>query len=99
MKNEIKESVTDEASQAEKAADTVAGKAGEVLREARDYAAPMVEQAQDTYRQVADRAREGLQGFNKVVRENPSSSVAAAFGVGIGLGVVLGLTTRSGRYY
>lgn len=68
-------------SQAAEAVGTYAHAAGDRLREG--------------YGQVADRARWGYEQATDTVRHNPGQSVAAAFGVGVVAGLIVGLALRS----
>ena len=68
-------------SQATEAVSGIAHQAGERLREG--------------YSQVAERFPEGYDRAQDLVRHNPGQSVAAAFGVGIVAGLVVGLALRS----
>lgn len=68
-------------SQATEAVSGFAQQAGERLREG--------------YGQVAGRFPEGYDRAQDLVRHNPGQSVAAAFGVGIVAGLVVGLALRS----
>jgi uncharacterized protein YjbJ (UPF0337 family) len=47
------------------------------------------------YDQVSDRAREGYDRAQDMVRHNPGQSVAAAFGMGLVAGLIVGLALRS----
>jgi uncharacterized protein YjbJ (UPF0337 family)/uncharacterized membrane protein YtjA (UPF0391 family) len=49
----------------------------------------------EEYRQVAGQVSEGLDRAQHVVVENPARSVAAAFGVGLAFGLLVGLALRS----
>jgi len=49
----------------------------------------------DRYGDLADQARDRLDSAQDVVRHNPSQSVAAAFGVGLVAGLIVGLALRS----
>jgi uncharacterized protein YjbJ (UPF0337 family) len=62
-------------------AGTVAQDAGERIREG--------------YGQVAEGARERYEMAEDMVRHNPAQSVAAAFGVGIVVGLIVGMALRS----
>ncbi len=53
------------------------------------------ERLRDGYGQVAGQARERYEMAEEVVRSNPTQSVAAAFGIGIVAGLVIGLAFRS----
>ncbi len=66
--------------------------AGERLR---DQYGNIAEQARDKYGNLISQAREGADHAQDLVRQNPGQSVAAAFGVGIVVGVVVGLALRS----
>jgi len=61
----------------------------------RDQYGNISEQARAQYGQFADQARDRLESAQDVVRHNPGQSVAAAFGVGLVVGVVVGLALRS----
>jgi uncharacterized protein YjbJ (UPF0337 family) len=80
------------------------------LNELTDRGASMVSQAaqtigqsaqdaghrlRDEYRQVAGQVNEGLDRAQQYVGENPARSVAAAFGVGLAFGLLVGLAIRS----
>jgi uncharacterized protein YjbJ (UPF0337 family) len=49
----------------------------------------------DRYGDLADSARERLDMAQDMVRHNPTQSVAAAFGVGLVAGLIVGLALRS----
>lgn len=49
----------------------------------------------DGYGQVAGQARERYEQAEELVRHNPTQSVAAAFGIGIVAGLIVGLAFRS----
>ena len=53
------------------------------------------ERLREGYGQVADRTHEGYDKAQDLVRQNPGQSVAAAFGVGIVAGIIVGLALRS----
>jgi uncharacterized protein YjbJ (UPF0337 family) len=59
------------------------------------YAQQAGEQLRDRYGDFADQARERYDRAQDVVRHNPSQSVAAAFGVGLVAGLIVGLALRS----
>ena len=70
------------------------------------YVRGAAEGVRENYQRATDRAREGYnrisgdleRGFDMsrdLVRDNPTRSVATAFGVGVLLGVVVGLALRS----
>ena len=68
-------------SQAAEAVSSYAQQAGERLRE--------------RYGDYADQARERYDQAQDLVRHNPTQSVAAAFGVGLVAGLIVGLALRS----
>ena len=78
-------------------AEVVAEKAGEVMSGVRGYAGHVAEQSRRGYRQVAEETREGIRQAGAVVRGNLGPSVATAFGIGIAVGVIVGLSLRSRR--
>jgi len=47
------------------------------------------------YDQLSDQARERYELAEDLVRQNPGQSVAAAFGIGLAVGVIVGLAMRS----
>jgi len=49
----------------------------------------------DQYGQLADRARDQFDSAQDLVRHNPGQSLAAAFGVGLVAGLVVGLALKS----
>jgi uncharacterized protein YjbJ (UPF0337 family) len=49
----------------------------------------------DRYGDMSDQARERYEMAEDMVRHNPGQSVAAAFGIGLVVGVVVGLALRS----
>ena len=49
----------------------------------------------DQYGNLTDQAREKLEYGQDLVRHNPAQSVAAAFGVGLVAGLIVGLALRS----
>jgi uncharacterized protein YjbJ (UPF0337 family) len=60
-----------------------------------DYAQQAASRLREGYGQMADQARDRFEDVEDLVRHNPGQSVAAAFGVGLVVGVVLGLALRS----
>jgi len=60
-----------------------------------NYAQQAGERLRDRYGDLADQARERYDYAQDVVRHNPSQSVAAAFGVGLVAGLIVGLALRS----
>jgi uncharacterized protein YjbJ (UPF0337 family) len=59
------------------------------------YAQQAGDRLRERYGDFADQARERLDSARDVVRENPSQSLAAAFGVGLLAGLIVGLALRS----
>ena len=49
----------------------------------------------DQYGQLSEQARERFDATQDLVRHNPAQSVAAAFGVGLVAGLIVGLALRS----
>ncbi len=60
-----------------------------------NYAQYAGDRLRDRYEDFSDRARQRYDDVQDVVRHNPSQSVAAAFGVGLVVGRVVGLALRS----
>jgi uncharacterized protein YjbJ (UPF0337 family) len=61
----------------------------------RDYASHAGSRIREHYGDMADMARERYDMAQDVVRHNPAQSVAAAFGLGLVAGLVVGLALRS----
>jgi len=61
----------------------------------RDQYGHLADQARDRYGNLVNVARDRAEHAQDVVRHNPGQSVAAAFGVGLAVGVVVGLALRS----
>jgi len=59
------------------------------------YAQQAGNRLRDRYGDLSDQARERIDHAQDVVRHNPSQSVAAAFGIGLVAGLVVGLALRS----
>ena len=78
-------------------ANTLAEKAGEVMKDVSSHAGQLAEQSRDAYKQVAKHAAEGVRQADAVVRADPALSLTAAFGVGVGLGILIGMTMRPNR--
>jgi ElaB/YqjD/DUF883 family membrane-anchored ribosome-binding protein len=98
LRDRAKDAVEEGTSNAKKVAEVVADKAAEAVSHVRTWAEPMLDQTHEGYRQLAEQAQDGLRHASKVVRGNPMPSVAAVFGVGIALGVVIGISAWSRRY-
>jgi len=77
------------------AAEAVGNFAHQASDRLRDQYGNVAGQLRDQYGQIADRARDRYDHAQDVVRHNPGQSVAAAFGVGLVVGVVVGLALRS----
>jgi len=60
-----------------------------------NYAQQAGERLRDRYGDIADQARERYDFAQDHVRHNPGQSLAAAFGVGIVAGLIVGLALRS----
>lgn len=67
----------------------------QVAEAARGYASRAGERFREGYGQVGDMARERYAMAEDMVRHNPGQSVAAAFGVGLVVGLVVGIALRS----
>jgi len=76
-------------------AEAVGNYAHQATDRLRDQYGRLSNQARDQYGYVADRAREGYDQAQDMVRHNPAQSIAAAFGVGLAVGLVVGLALRS----
>jgi uncharacterized protein YjbJ (UPF0337 family) len=59
------------------------------------YAQRTGHQIGDMYQRIADHAGDGYERVERTFRHNPTQSVAASFGVGFVLGVLVGLALRS----
>jgi len=59
------------------------------------YAHQAGSRLRDQYGDLSDAARERLDRAQDMVRHNPTQSVAAAFGVGLVAGLIVGLALRS----
>ena len=59
------------------------------------YAHQAGDRLREHYGQLTDQARERLDMAQDVVRQNPTQSVAAAFGIGLVAGLIVGLALRS----
>jgi uncharacterized protein YjbJ (UPF0337 family) len=60
-----------------------------------NFAQQAGDRLRDRYGDFADQARDRFDMAQDVVRHNPSQSVAAAFGVGLVAGLIVGLALRS----
>jgi ElaB/YqjD/DUF883 family membrane-anchored ribosome-binding protein len=59
------------------------------------YAQQAGDRLRDRYGDLTDQARERYEYAQDMVRHNPSQSVAAAFGIGLVAGLIVGLALRS----
>jgi uncharacterized protein YjbJ (UPF0337 family) len=59
------------------------------------YAQRAGRQIEDKYQRVADRVGDSYEQAERAFRQNPTQSVAASFGIGLALGVLVGLALRS----
>jgi len=60
-----------------------------------NFAQQTGDRLRDRYGDLSEQARDRLDMAQDVVRHNPSQSVAAAFGVGLVAGLIVGLALRS----
>jgi uncharacterized protein YjbJ (UPF0337 family) len=75
--------------------DDASGTITQATEMAREYASQAAEAMHGATDQVREYAREGYESAQSVVRRHPAESVAAAFGTGLLLGVIVGLACRS----
>jgi uncharacterized protein YjbJ (UPF0337 family) len=59
------------------------------------FAANAGDRFRDQYGNLSEQAREKFDSAQDVVRHNPTQSVAAAFGIGLVAGLIVGLALRS----
>jgi len=59
------------------------------------YAQQAGDRLRDRYGDLSDQARDRFDHAQDIVRHNPSQSVAAAFGIGLVAGLIVGLALRS----
>jgi len=59
------------------------------------YAQQAGDRLRDRYGDLSDQARERYDHAQDIVRHNPGQSVAAAFGIGLVAGLIVGLALRS----
>jgi len=67
----------------------------QAVESAGQFAQRASHQVRDKYQDVAEHLGEGYEQVDHVFRSNPTKSVAAAFGIGIAVGVMVGLALRS----
>jgi len=75
------------------------GRGASVVAQATEAVSNFTQQAgdrlRDRYGDVAEQARDRFDGVQDHVRHNPGQSVAAAFGIGVVAGLIVGLALRS----
>jgi len=75
------------------------GRGSAVVSQAAEAVSQFAQQAgdrlRDRYGDIADQARDRYDQAQDIVRQNPSQSLAAAFGVGLVAGLIVGLALRS----
>jgi uncharacterized protein YjbJ (UPF0337 family) len=83
----------------EKYLNDLTSRGGSAVAQATEAVSNFAQQAgdrlRDRYGDLADQARDRLDTAQDVVRHNPGQSVAAAFGVGLLAGLIVGLALRS----
>lgn len=84
----IEQFLSDVTSRGASAISQAAGQVGQYARYAGD-------QMREGYNRISDQFERGREFSQEMVRENPGRSIAAAFGIGILLGVVVGMALRS----
>ena len=60
-----------------------------------NYAQQASDRFRDRYGDLSDQARDRFDHAQDIVRQNPSQSVATAFGIGLVAGLIVGLALRS----
>jgi len=73
----------------------LASRASGFAESARGYASQAGDRLREGYGQFSDMAGRRYEMAEDMVRHNPGQSVAAAFGIGLVVGVVVGLALRS----
>ncbi len=69
----------------------------QAAEKARDFAQHAGERLRDSYGSATDFARDRYEMAEDLVRHRPGQSVAAAFGLGLVVGLVVGIAVRSSR--
>lgn len=59
------------------------------------YARDAGAQIRDRYQDVAEQVNEGYEQVERVVRDRPTQSVAAALGIGLVVGIMVGMAMKS----
>lgn len=72
--------------------ESVAARTSKAASEAADYVG---ERVHEGTRYIASQADQGYEQAQRFIRQRPAQSIAVMFGIGIGLGVLLGLSLRS----
>ena len=67
-----------------------AGAVGEKASAIRDRLSDALETAKDNCRELQEKAIEGAEATDKVIRKHPYQSLGIAFGVGVLIGVLVG---------
>ena len=96
-KDQVTNTAEEVATKAKEETATLAEKAGEVMKNVGDHAGQLAEQSRDAYKHVAQHTQKGIRQAGAVVRANPGLSLTAAFGVGVTLGMLVGMTMRPSR--
>lgn len=68
--------------------------ASQAMEGAQDYARYAGDQMREQYNRISDQMGRGYEYSQEMVRENPGRTIAAAFGMGVAVGVVLGMVMR-----
>lgn len=71
------------------------GAVAQAAQAAGDFAHNAGDRLREGYGQVSEQVRDGYASAEDLVRHNPGQSVAAAFGVGLVAGLIVGLALRS----
>ena len=74
--------------------DDAGGAFAQATEKARDYMNQGAEAMRGAADQVRHQAREGVESAQQLVRRHPAEAVAVAFGTGLIVGVICGLTCR-----
>jgi ElaB/YqjD/DUF883 family membrane-anchored ribosome-binding protein len=96
-KDQVTNTGEEVATKAKEETATLAEKAGEVVKEVSGHAGQLAEQSRDAYKQVAKHAEGGMRQAGAVVRAHPGLSLTTAFGVGVAVGILVGMTMRPSR--
>jgi uncharacterized protein YjbJ (UPF0337 family) len=95
----IEQFLTETTSQGASAISHAAGQVGQYARQATEqagqYARQATDQMREGYNRISDQFGRTYEQSQDMIRENPTRSIATAFGVGVLLGVVVGMALRS----